>query len=164
MNFPPPILLILDDNDLDGLKHQECIVLGLVQKAFLQDWSCFGQQHGNQNGRLCRLHIRLRTLRNRSLDADHLAILWVPLDLFQLIGILSVRLLERYLWRSIQGWKVSQPRELSQAIHDLREIYFPHSQPLSLLEVSELWVHVPISRLVGLNVTHRISYDSSWHS
>jgi hypothetical protein len=50
MNLPPPILLILDYNDLDGLKNQKCIVLGLVQKAFLQDWSGFGKQHGNQNG------------------------------------------------------------------------------------------------------------------
>lgn len=50
MNLPPPIFLILDDNDLDGLKNQKCIVLGLVQKAFLQDWSGFGKQHGNQNG------------------------------------------------------------------------------------------------------------------
>ncbi len=47
MNLSPPILLILDDYDLYGLKYQKCIVLGLVQKAFLQDWPGFGQQHGN---------------------------------------------------------------------------------------------------------------------
>ena len=145
MNLSPPLLLILDDYDLDGLKDQEGIILGLVQKAFLQDWPGLGQQHGNQDGGLTRLQVRLRALGNRSLDANHLAVLWVPLDLLQLIGILSVRLLEPSLWRPIQGWQVSQPRELglAQAIRDLWQIYFPHSQPLSLLEVSEFRVHVP---------------------
>ena len=144
MNLSPPILLILDDYDLDGLKDQKGIVLGLVQKAFLQDWPGLGQQHGNQDGGLTRLQVWLRTLRNRRLDANDLSVLWVPLDLLQLIGILSDRLLEPYLWRPVQGWQVSQPRELglAQAISNLRQIYFPHSQPLSLLEVSEFWVHV----------------------
>ena len=43
VNLSPPNLLILDDYDLDGLKDQKGIVLGLVQKAFLQDWPGLGQ-------------------------------------------------------------------------------------------------------------------------